>query len=177
MKKNLIYLILLSIIFYILIFFVIKNVLNKQIINGKYENKSTNNIIQNAVTNYDDIYNKIIIENSTQNISTSEITDWRLILVNYQQTINRPCTSEHNLGLAVDFNYINNEFEKTKEFSWLQKNAENYGFILRYNKNKENITQVNYEPWHWRYVGVDNAKKMNELNMCLEEYLEYLKSN
>ena len=92
------------------------------------------------------------------------------------QTINRPGTSEHNLGLAVDFNYVNNDFEKTEEFKWLQKNAENYGFILRYKQEKEDITKVDYEPWHWRYVGVENAKKMNELDMCLEEYIDYLKN-
>ncbi len=93
------------------------------------------------------------------------------------QTINRPRTSEHNLGLAIDFNYVNNDFGNTKEFKWLQENAENYGFILRYRKDKEDVTKVNYEPWHWRYVGVDNAKKINELNMCLEEYIDYLQNN
>lgn len=55
---------------------------------------------------------------------------------------------------------------------WLKENAENYGFILRYPKEKENITKVTYEPWHWRYVGEENAKKINELGMCLEEYIE-----
>lgn len=92
------------------------------------------------------------------------------------QTINRPGTSEHNLGLAVDFNYVNYSFENTKGFKWLQENAENYGFILRYRKDKVDITKVNYEPWHWRYVGVEHAKKINELDMCLEEYIEYLKN-
>lgn len=91
-----------------------------------------------------------------------------------KKVINPPGTSEHHLGLAVDFNYVNNDFEKTKEFLWLKNNAENYGFILRYAKEKESITKINYEPWHWRYVGVENAKNMNKLNMCLEEYIEYL---
>ena len=90
--------------------------------------------------------------------------------------INKPGTSEHNLGLAVDFNYVNLDFEETESFKWLQKNAENYGFILRYKKEKEEITKVDYEPWHWRYVGEKHAKKMNELDMCLEEYVEYLKN-
>ena len=45
---------------------------------------------------------------------------------------------------------------------------------MRYPKEKEDITQVTYEPWHWRYVGEENAKKMNELGLCLEEYVEYL---
>lgn len=93
------------------------------------------------------------------------------------QTINKPGTSEHNLGLAVDFNYVNYEFENTEEYKWLKENAENYGFVLRYEKEKEDITKVNYEPWHWRYVGVEHAKKMNELGMCLEEYIDYLENN
>ena len=92
------------------------------------------------------------------------------------QTINKPGTSEHNLGLAVDFNYVNYDFENTKAFKWLLENAESYGFILRYKKEKEDITKVDYEPWHWRYIGVENAKKINELNMCLEEYIDYLNS-
>lgn len=91
--------------------------------------------------------------------------------------INKPGTSDHNLGLAVDFNYVDLNFDKTPAYEWLTQNAENYGFVLRYRKDKENITKINYEPWHWRYVGVENAKKMNELDMCLEEYLEYLSSN
>ena len=90
------------------------------------------------------------------------------------QTINKPGTSEHNLGLAIDFNYVNYNFDQTKGFKWLKDNAENYGFVLRYDKEKEDITKVIYEPWHWRYVGKENAIKMNELNMCLEEYIEYL---
>ena len=92
------------------------------------------------------------------------------------KTINKPGTSEHNLGLAVDFNYVDYNFENTLGFKWLEQNAEKYGFILRYRKEKEEITKVNYEPWHWRYVGADNAKKINELDMCLEEYIEYLKN-
>ena len=91
--------------------------------------------------------------------------------------INKPGSSDHNLGLAVDFNKVDNEFEKLEGFKWLQKNAENYGFVLRYPKDKEDITKIAYESWHWRYVGVEHAKKMNELNMCLEEYIKYLKTH
>lgn len=91
------------------------------------------------------------------------------------QTINKPGTSEHNLGLAVDFNYVDYTFDTTKGFLWLQENAENYGFILRYQKEKEAITKVDYEPWHWRYVGVEHARKMKQMDFCLEEYVEYLK--
>lgn len=93
-----------------------------------------------------------------------------------EKIINKPGCSDHNLGLAVDFNYVDNSFEKTKAFKWLKNNAEDYGFILRYPKEKENITKVTYEPWHWRYVGEENAKEMNELGFCLEEYVEYLQN-
>ena len=91
--------------------------------------------------------------------------------------INKPGASDHNLGLAVDFNNVDQDFEKMKGFEWLTENAEKYGFILRYPIDKENITKINYEPWHWRYVGQEHAQKMNELNMCLEEYVKYLQKN
>lgn len=91
--------------------------------------------------------------------------------------INKPGTSEHNLGLAVDFNEVTDEFAKTKAFKWLNEHAQDYGFILRYPKEKEEITKIEYESWHWRYVGEEHAKKINELNMCLEEYIEYLENN
>lgn len=90
------------------------------------------------------------------------------------RTINKPGTSEHNLGLAVDFNYVDYSFDETQGFHWLEENAQNYGFILRYQKEKEEITKVDYEPWHWRYVGQEHAIKIKELGMCLEEYVEYL---
>lgn len=88
-----------------------------------------------------------------------------------------PGTSEHQLGLAVDFNTDQVSFENTKEFAWLKANAAKYGFVNRYPKDKTSITGINYEPWHWRYVGVEHANKMNELSYCLEEYVEYLKTH
>lgn len=91
------------------------------------------------------------------------------------QAINKPGTSEHNLGLAVDFNYVKGDFDTTKGFAWLMEHAQEYGFVLRYGKEKEAITKVEYEPWHWRYVGKEHAVKMNELGMCLEEYVQYLR--
>lgn len=88
----------------------------------------------------------------------------------------RPGTSEHHTGLAADFNMASSEFAQTKMFDWLKDNAEDYGFILRYPEDKQSITGVIYEPWHWRYVTPKHAKKMNELGMCLEEYIDYLKN-
>ncbi len=82
-----------------------------------------------------------------------------------------PGSSEHNLGYAMDIVVVEEWFDSTAEFKWLMKNAQNYGFILRYPKDKQDITKVIYEPWHWRYVGVENAKKIKASGLCLEEYL------
>lgn len=82
-----------------------------------------------------------------------------------------PGTSEHNAGLAMDIISLDVEFEETKAFAWLQEHAQDYGFILRYPKNKEAITGITYEPWHWRFVGVQTAKAIKASGKCLEEYL------
>ena len=82
-----------------------------------------------------------------------------------------PGSSEHNLGYAMDIVCVDEWFEDTDEFTWLMENAQDYGFILRYPKEKQDITNVIYEPWHWRYVGVEHAKKMKATGQVLEEYL------
>ncbi len=82
-----------------------------------------------------------------------------------------PQTSEHNAGLCVDILSIYESFENTKEYEWLCEHAADYGFVLRYPKDKQDITKITFEPWHWRYVGVEDAKKMKASNQCLEEYL------
>ena len=84
--------------------------------------------------------------------------------------------SEHQTGLAVDFttNVVNEPqqaFEQTPEFQWLQDNAANYGFILRYTREKEDITGFLYQPYHWRYVGPEDAAIIKADGICLEEYL------
>ena len=65
------------------------------------------------------------------------------------------------------------DFEETKEYKWLIKNAYKYGFILRYPKDKEDITGYNYESWHYRYVGVEAAKIIHEENITFDEYYAY----
>ncbi len=81
-----------------------------------------------------------------------------------------PGTSEHNAGLAMDIISLEESFENTAAFKWLMNNAADYGFILRYPKNKESVTEIVYEPWHWRYVGVDTAKAIKASGKCMEEY-------
>ncbi len=90
--------------------------------------------------------------------------------------VTRPGTSEHNLGLAIDINTDEESFKNTAEYAWLKAHAQEYGFIERYPKDKVDITGIIYEPWHYRYVGVSDATQINELGMCLEEYIDYLKS-
>lgn len=91
--------------------------------------------------------------------------------LNAAREIMPPGSSEHNLGFAMDIVCIEEWFEDTDEFKWLQEHAHEYGFIMRYAKEKESITGVIYEPWHWRYVGVENAEKIKNSGKCLEEYL------
>jgi D-alanyl-D-alanine carboxypeptidase len=63
-------------------------------------------------------------------------------------------------------------FESTEMYTWMCENAQDYGFILRYPKDKQHITGVIYESWHWRFVGINNAKLINELGVTLEEFIE-----
>ena len=85
----------------------------------------------------------------------------------------RPGYSEHQTGLVVDVTkaYDNfNNFENTDEYNWMLENASNYGFILRYPKDKENITTYSFEAWHYRYVGVELAQKIKASNLTFDEY-------
>lgn len=83
-----------------------------------------------------------------------------------------PGTSEHNLGLAMDVCNVYDSFADSKEYAWLQEHAHEYGFILRYTAEKQPITGIVPEPWHWRYVGVEYAEKIKNSGLCLEEYLD-----
>lgn len=83
-----------------------------------------------------------------------------------------PGTSEHNLGLAMDICNTYDSFANQKEYAWLTEHAHKYGFILRYTADKQDITGIVPEPWHWRYVGVEYAEKIKNSGLCLEEYLD-----
>ncbi|WP_027087125.1 D-Ala-D-Ala carboxypeptidase VanY [Cohnella panacarvi] len=83
--------------------------------------------------------------------------------------------SEHNLGLSLDIGSSLAPMNEAPEGKWLKDNASDYGFILRYPKNKTKITGIQYEPWHFRYVGLPHSRIMQEKNMALEEYLDFLR--
>ena len=92
-----------------------------------------------------------------------------------RQTLSIPGSGEHCLGLAVDFytrsdHQLERAFEKTPEGKWLREHAQDYGFTLRYDEGKEEITGIGYEPWHFRYVGIDVARYLKEHNLSLEEF-------
>ena len=107
----------------------------------------------------------------------------------YDRTANKndtakPGHSEHECGLAIDIidsssaGWADPLIDKQEELpaqKWLMENCQEYGFILRYPKDKEDVTQIIYEPWHYRYVGKEHAAKIMESGVCLEEYIEELK--
>ncbi|MDL2324794.1 M15 family metallopeptidase [Ruminococcaceae bacterium OttesenSCG-928-A16] len=87
-----------------------------------------------------------------------------------------PGTNEHQTALAVDFvtNVVTTAatgFDQTAEYQWLRENGANYGFIMRYQADKTELTGVAYQPYHFRFVGVEEAKEMRAKNLCLEEYV------
>ena len=93
--------------------------------------------------------------------------------------VNPPGYSEHNCGLAADLNSpehtgLDEGFENTTAFRWLCEHAVEYGFILRYPKGAEDKTEITYEPWHWRYVGRENAAKISASGLCFEDYIAQL---
>ncbi len=88
-----------------------------------------------------------------------------------EKTVARPGTSEHHTGLAFDLTVPNRFFGDTKQALWLEEHCWEYGFIMRYTANKEDITGYLPEPWHVRYVGEPHALFMRDYDLALEEYL------
>ena len=84
--------------------------------------------------------------------------------------------SEHQTGYAFDvrdYPFTNDDYSKTKSFTWVSENAYKYGFIIRFPKDKEYITGYQYEPWHYRYCGIECATYIHDNNITFEEYYEY----
>lgn len=99
-----------------------------------------------------------------------------------REAVAYPGTSEHQTGLAMDISSESQSYELTEAFGntpegkWLQENAHNYGFILRYMKGREDITKYQYESWHYRYVGKDAATIIYKNNWTLEEFFEQVEA-
>lgn len=132
------------------------------------------------------VFNSTVTRNMSQdNLSKEAATE------ETKKTVTEPGYSEHHTGLAVDVvdeDWYNHYDESASEVldaaygkqpgaKWLAENADKYGFIVRYPDGDEKITGITYEPWHLRYVGVENAKYITEHGLTLEEYLDILKGN
>ena len=88
-----------------------------------------------------------------------------------RKTVADPGTSEHHLGVAFDITVPGRSFGSTPHAAWLAANAWKYGFIQRYTEEKKQLTGYLAEPWHYRYVGIEHSRIMQEEGLCLEEYL------
>jgi D-alanyl-D-alanine carboxypeptidase len=135
------------------------------VVSGAYRTR------QHQLENFNNYVERMIREHGMSEEEAIVLTSTQIAL---------PGASEHNAGLAVDilsydwFEYntdVTEEFERTPEFRWLAANSWKFGFILRYPKGKEDITGIIYEPWHFRYVGVDIAEQIFNSGLTLEEYI------
>lgn len=152
-----------------------------------------NNVIDEEVyEHYIDMCNAAKDEKGFTLITTSSYRDYenQLDLYEYYKGLHgttwadsysaRAGHSEHQTGLALDivsYNNNMNDFENTEEYLWLKDNCYKYGFILRYPEDKENITGYNFEPWHYRYVGIDVATYIYENDITFDEYYAYFIEN
>lgn len=97
-----------------------------------------------------------------------------------EEFVAQPGGSEHHTGLAADFSIFygdgtSAEYRGTGEYAWINSHCQDYGWVVRYEKDKQSLTGIGDEPWHFRYVGVPHAAVMAEKGLCLEEYTDYLK--
>ncbi len=113
-------------------------------------------------TNYENKVQAFVLQGMTEDEAKS----------NAEKRVEPAGCSENGAGLAVDIISASAGFASTNEYKWLVNNAHNYGFVLRYPEDKTDVTGIIYQPWHWRYVGVDVATEMKNNNLCLEEYLK-----
>ena len=117
----------------------------------------------------------LVINSAYRSYEDQEDT-WNYYLSKYgddyvNKFVAKPGFSEHQTGLSFDIGSTSsNVFANSKEYKWMLDNAYKYGFILRFNKKYESITQFRNEPWHYRYVGKDIAKYIHEHNISFEEY-------
>jgi len=98
-----------------------------------------------------------------------------------EKYVAQPGGSEHHTGLAIDFSLFfadgsSGEYTGSGEYAWINANCQNYGWVVRYDRDKERLTGIGDEPWHFRYVGVPHATAMAVQGLCLEEYTDYLKN-
>ena len=118
----------------------------------------------------------IILEGLRTYEAQQQILDEKIAALGPEQTIAQtPGASEHHTGYAMDMDLYENgviaTFTGEGDYAWIYENAHKYGFVLRYQEGKESITGISPESWHFRYVGVKDAKAIMSAGLCLEEYL------
>lgn len=96
-------------------------------------------------------------------------------IIKAQEVVAKPGHSEHSTGYAADiltdsYRVMDSGFAETDAYTWLTEHAAEYGFIERYPRDKKPITGITFEPWHWRYVGAENAAEIKKTGRCLEEF-------
>ncbi|MDL2300331.1 M15 family metallopeptidase [Clostridiaceae bacterium OttesenSCG-928-D20] len=125
-------------------------------------------------------YQKELFDNKIQEVMAQKNCSFQEAAIEAATVVANPGTSEHEIGLAVDivsgnYNIMDEGYAETAEAKWLNENCAKYGFIVRYGRDKQPITGVIYEPWHFRYVGEKAAQYIMENNICLEEFLDLYK--
>lgn len=98
--------------------------------------------------------------------------------LSYSMLVSKPGYSEHHTGLALDVGFLEGgrNFDGTGVYAWMGEHCSEYGFVVRYKGEKTNLTKIDDEPWHFRYVGFPHAEIMENKGYCLEEYLDYLQT-
>lgn len=115
-------------------------------------------------------YQKTLLSQEEEEKGAEEANTW----------VATPGCSEHHTGYALDFNLLHEDgtsdsYTGTGIYEWVNEHAPEYGFVVRYEPDKAEYTGIQYEPWHFRYVGVPHSLIMKEKNFCLEEYIQFLR--
>lgn len=133
-----------------------------------------------SISGYRDFAYQQRLFNSKVSSRQSMGESWKTAYNNTLKYTARPGTSEHQTGLAIDLSVgstLANGFRNTAQGQWLLDNCWDYGYILRYDKDKTQLTAIAYEPWHYRYVGLPHSLIMRDNDWVLEEYIDYLHKN
>jgi LAS superfamily LD-carboxypeptidase LdcB len=155
-----------------------------EVIDDNYSKGSNNKLRHEARVAFEEMASAAKLDNiilfnrsAYRSYQTQELIHNRSVskygAIESDKTSARPGNSEHQTGLALDLNLIDNSFKNTDAYKWLQQNSYKYGFILRYPEDKVSITGYNYEPWHYRYVGKDVALKIQSAAITFDEYYAY----
>lgn len=157
--------------------FIVGNDFNMKILRCVYQPLISMTRDFNKATNYDDL---VVIGGFRTTAKQQELYDADLESTgkDYSTKVAKPGHSEHESGYAMDFTTSTTwDYDGTGKYEWINKNCWQYGFILRYPEDKTEITEIQYEAWHYRYVGVPHAFYMYTNGLCLEEYIDTVREH